>query len=446
MLPNLCKAQLLDTFHPWEFGPVQLFTTDPTPSAFVVLFSGESGIEQDDTDAVTTLTNAGAAVALIDTREALRRLNNINEKSGECTNIFFPVDGVSQSAQQTLKVSRYLEPILLGRGVGGTLAYVVLAQSQPLAFSQGLSVDFTATLPLKIHLCGLDSDFVDNQTQQLKPTYPLFKPWRIAVTKGADAAQKQFAIASGVTQHVSTALLAPPAPLSVLYLAAVQSDTSVLSDNTQDLPLVEVSNASERDTLIIIWSGDGGWRDIDRTLGDLFAKQKYAVLGVDTLRYFWSYRGPDDVAQDLARMIRHYSEDWHVQHVALVGYSFGADVLPFLYTRLPTELQHNVALISLLAPLRAADFEIHMSGWLGAEPTRTALPVAPEVAKIPPAMIQCIYGTEEADGSLCTEDNNARFQRLGLSGGHHFDEDYDKLARVITDAIESRRQKNAAKK
>lgn len=446
LLPNLSNAQLLDTISTWDFGPVQLFTTDPTPSAFVVQFSSELGIEQDDKEAVATLTRAGAAVALIDTKEALRRLNNVNELPGECTNLFFSIDGVAQKAQQKLKVAHYLEPILLGRGVGGTFAYIVLAQSQPLAFSQGLSVDFTATIPLKLHLCDLASEFVDKTTQQLKPSYPLFKPWRIAVTEKADAPLAQFAVAAGVMQHVSTALLAPPAPLSVLYLAAVQSDAAVLSDNTQDLPLVEVSAASERDTLIIIWSGDGGWRDIDRTLGDLFAKQNYAVVGVDTLRYFWSYRGPDDVALDLARMIRHYAEDWHVRHIALVGYSFGADLLPFLYTRLPVDLQDNVALISLLAPLRAADFEIHMSGWLGAEPTRAALPLAPEVTKIPAALVQCIYGTDETEGSFCTENDQAKFERIGLPGGHHFDEDYEKLARIITDAIAFRTQQNAAKK
>ena len=58
-------------------------------------------------------------------------------------------------------------------------------------------------------------------------------------------------------------------------------------------------------------------------------------MGVDSLRYFWSEKPPERVAADLARILRHYGEAWKAKQVALIGYSFGAGIVPFALNRLP---------------------------------------------------------------------------------------------------------------
>lgn len=73
----------------------------------------------------------------------------------------------------------------------------------------------------------------------------------------------------------------------------------------------------------------------------------------------------------------------------MVGYSFGADVIPFAYNRLPESLRPHVALIALLGLTRKADFGITIGGWLGEPPRPEALSVLPEADKIPPRLIQC---------------------------------------------------------
>lgn len=85
----------------------------------------------------------------------------------------------------------------------------------------------------------------------------------------------------------------------------------------------------------------------------------------------------------------------------LIGYSFGADILPFAYNRLPPAQQAQVTALALLAPERGADFEVSISGWLG-DHTATEQPTGPELQRIPPAKVLCIYGADEADDSLCT--------------------------------------------
>jgi type IV secretory pathway VirJ component len=65
-------------------------------------------------------------------------------------------------------------------------------------------------------------------------------------------------------------------------------------------------------------------------------------------------------------------------------------------------------------------------------PSAAALPVAPEIDKVPPALIQCFYGEDESD-SLCPELARRNVTVIRTAGGHHFGNDYEHLAHVILD-------------
>jgi type IV secretory pathway VirJ component len=195
-----------------------------------------------------------------------------------------------------------------------------------------------------------------------------------------------------------------------------------------DLPLVEMPVAGAPTQLAVIYSGDGGWRDLDKQIAGVLAREGIPVIGVDSLRYFWSEKTPDGVAADLARILRHYRARWGAQRALLIGYSFGADVLPFAARRLPADLLRDVAQISLLGPSGRAPFRIAVSGWLGADDR--GLPVLPELRSLALDRVQCFYGEEEKD-TLCTAPEIAGAERIRTPGGHHFDGDYERLARDI---------------
>ena len=151
----------------------------------------------------------------------------------------------------------------------------------------------------------------------------------------------------------------------------------------EDLGLVEVpaSGGADRGAMAVILTGDGGWADIDKSVAAGLAAAGVPVVGWSSLRYYWTPRTPEAAARDLARIVEHYSAAWKKERVLLVGYSFGADVLPFLVNRLPAPALARIGSVSLLGLSDTAAFEFHVSSWLGGGGD-THRPTAPEVARL----------------------------------------------------------------
>ncbi|WP_213877068.1 AcvB/VirJ family lysyl-phosphatidylglycerol hydrolase [Pseudomonas sp. dw_358] len=208
--------------------------------------------------------------------------------------------------------------------------------------------------------------------------------------------------------------------------------------NAPKMPVVEVPAGGPSDTVTLFLSGDGGWRDLDRDVAGEMAKLGYPVVGIDTLRYYWKHKSPEQSANDLAELMQYYRQKWGTKRFVLAGFSFGADVLPAIYDALPADEQKRVDAVILLAYARSGSFEIEVEGWLGQEGKE--MPTGPAMAKLPPAKVLCIYGIEEKDESGCTE-STAVGEIVQLPGGHHFDENYPALAKRLTDAIDKRQGK-----
>ena len=155
-----------------------------------------------------------------------------------------------------------------------------------------------------------------------------------------------------------------------------------------------------------------------------------AVVGLDSLQYFWKKRTPDESAAALARVLRHYLGAWHKEKLILIGYSRGADVLPFMASRLPDDLRARVVLVALLGPALSVEFEFHVADWLGGGGSGGALPIPPEVAKLRGLPLICVYGRDESE-SLCRGLDPALGAPIELPGDHHFGGDYAGIARRI---------------
>lgn len=240
-----------------------------------------------------------------------------------------------------------------------------------------------------------------------------------------------------------------------------------MSQFLRSMPLIEIpahgcppgpAAGSSTDTLALFLSGDGGWAHIDRALGHDFARQGIAVVGFNSLRYFWRRRTPEGAALDLERVLRHYQQAWRKSRLLLVGYSRGANVLPFIVNHLPADLRAAVRLLVLLSPGQAEEFKIRLRDWfedltehlhhwgvvddhfdlpdpLKALPAEHARPLLPELEKLRGLMrILCIYGEKEKR-SLGRLLDPTLARVIPLAGGHHFDRNYPALARLITSVM-----------
>ena len=203
--------------------------------------------------------------------------------------------------------------------------------------------------------------------------------------------------------------------------------------------MVELPAAGAGDLLAVFYSGDGGWRDIDKQIGEVLAARGIATVGVDSLRYFWQQRTPEEVARDLAAILSHYRAKWGRNQAILLGYSFGAGVLPFAVNRLPPAERAMVRQVSLLGLEKRTEFEFHVSNWLGGGGGADARPVLPELARLDPRILQCFYGKDETD-TACTAPELEQAERIETRGGHHFDGDYVALAEKIMAGARRRSQ------
>jgi type IV secretory pathway VirJ component len=204
---------------------------------------------------------------------------------------------------------------------------------------------------------------------------------------------------------------------------------------TANLPLVEVpTTKGTSDTLVVFVSGDGGWAKIDKEMSKVLAENGMPVVGLNALQYFWTKRTPDAAARDLQSILEAYLTQWKKERVLFVGYSRGADVLPFMINRLPPELKSRTRLIALLGPSPKVEFEFHIGDWMRTS-SKTGFAVKPEVDKLSSRNIVCLFGEDDND-SLCPIISGPRISTVMLKGAHHFDGGYEKLAHIILAHLE----------
>ncbi len=202
-----------------------------------------------------------------------------------------------------------------------------------------------------------------------------------------------------------------------------------------DLPLVEVRPSDPATgTLAILVTGDGGWAGIDKDIAAILAKNGIGVIGLDSMKYFWTRRTPEDAGADLARIMRHYLAAWGGKDFSLVGFSLGADALPPMIANLPPDLCRTVRQVALLAPSRSVELEFHVSDWIHDDEAARDIALLPEVRRIQPVHLLCVQGRDETS-SLCADLSPEEATIRSLPGSHHFDGDYAGAAALILEHL-----------
>jgi type IV secretory pathway VirJ component len=410
-------------------GHLEVESPGGAPRALVFLVAGQGDSTQ-STPYAQALIKAGAVVITLDLDHVRAGLaSEPHDEEHECYYISDDLKDASRAVQRKLGLKTYLFPVIAGIGEGAPFAFIALAQAPDNTLAGSVSLGFETRLRADRpycpgpHMTDLGDGFYgfDNAT-------PLPGAWRVIGSPPDEDRTEKF-------QHPfndAHFIVAAPDERRDAFVAAALEVGSHGSHGLEELPLSLIRPKGETRALAVIISGDGGWRDIDKSIGEWLAYRGVAVVGIDSLRYFWSERAPEQIARDLDAIFAHYGREFATRRYALIGYSFGADVIPFTWSDLSSMTKARVALVSLLGLGTDAEFEITVEGVLsGASPN--SKPVATVLGDLPLARTQCFFGADEAADkeTSCTAPEMRGAELIERPGGHHFDGDYDALAARI---------------
>lgn len=425
LAPWMASAEPVQHVSHGRFQQVPLLRPQADVQRVVIWFhaAGNVAAAQREREA---LRADGALVVPVDLGQLQAQLRR--EHAGDCAFGTGDVENFSRWVQAYLHLPGYRLPLLAGDGAGAVVAQALAAQGDTRVFAGLLTVD-RKSAPAQRLVCAPAAPAAG-----MAPVPESALPWLEAAASGGPAlpATEQ---APGAPRTFRRTLRgdAVPGLLAAARVLGAAPGVSVAPppQELKGLPVVEVPAARAGDTLAVFVSGDGGWAGLDKDVAAALAAQGVAVVGVDSLRYFWSARTPAGFATDLTRIIDHYRQRWQRPKLLLIGFSQGADVLPASINQLDPALRADVDLIALLSVGRKADFEFHVSNWLGSNDD--GLPIAPEIARLPADRTLCLYGVSDAD-ALCPALAGSAVRVVQLPGDHHFNGDHDRLAAEILKA------------
>lgn len=442
------EARGVEVYAAGRLGDVRLYHPSGPVRSVALFLSGDGGWNEGAAAMAEALRAQGALVAGVDVPAYRRQLE---ASDADCEYLGGEFEHLSQAVQAHAGLHDYHYPILVGYSSGAALAYALINQAPKGVFAGALVLGFCADLALHKPLCPANQLRTRPRAQgegvDLLPVVALPAPW-ITLQGAQDQvcpapAMQAFLAGIGQTQwqalpavdHYFSDPAQWQAPLAQAYqqlvAGAAQNHRPPAPEEIGDLPIVEVpASATSGTQWVLLLTGDGGYAGLDQDLAAGFAASGRPTVVLNSLKYFWSARTPAQIASDLDRLIRHYQRAWQRDRLIVVGYSQGADVLPFALNRIAADTRAAIAATALIGLSSSAVFEFHFSNWLTA-PDGT--PTRPELDRLDPqAPLICVYGREDAD-SLCPALPAARYHTLGLPGGHHFNGDYQAVVDAILD-------------
>lgn len=444
-----------DTLSIGNFGKVYIYKPAASPTSVALFISGDGGWNSGVIDMAKELLGLNALVIGVDIKTYLKKINTSKSK---CIYPAADFEELSQSVQKKLGMKTYINPVLVGYSSGATLVYATLVQAPARTFAGGISLGFCPDLEIKKDLCkGNGLKFTPVKKPQgllIEPFPQLTASW--TVLHGLKDKVCDASICDSFTKKIPNAHFISLPDVGhgfsskikwvtqfktayqntlidfekrVIKVAAHKKTTTKNSPGDLPITLTEVEKYNASKPMAIIISGDGGWTDFDQNIADELAKKDIPSVGLSSLKYFWERKSPTESSADLLRLITYYSVEFKHEKVFLIGYSYGADVMPFMASRLPPEVNNNIQCIALLSPSATVDFEFHVSSWFNSTEDNS-IATKPEIEKLDSKKLLIVNGSDENNDVIKTlRPTDARF--LTVPGGHHYNDNIDKVIEAI---------------
>ncbi|WP_157287869.1 alpha/beta fold hydrolase [Pedobacter cryoconitis] len=183
--------------------------------------------------------------------------------------------------------------------------------------------------------------------------------------------------------------------------------------------------------MLVFLTGDGGWNNFSELTVKELVKNGYSTLVLDTRKYFWTQKTPDQFAKDMQVILSAYLKTWNKESFSLIGYSFGADIAAFVPSRLPSNLAEKQNSLVLLSPGFSTGYVVKLKNLLNFGSTdKEKYKVNPELLKsvIP---VWCIFGKEEDSEFYKALKQTDKIHKVTIPGSHRFDDDIPQVTKAI---------------
>lgn|GEM_PF-1482373 len=193
--------------------------------------------------------------------------------------------------------------------------------------------------------------------------------------------------------------------------------------------------------LVLLISGEGGWRNFDQRLAGYFQKDGFWVGGVDCLKYFW--KAQDD-RRTLAADMRAYvatlaraagrPED---SQLLLAGFSFGADLAPWVAGG--GGWGDRIAGLIMLGPDDVGSLQFRVLEIFGFEEHEHVFQVSDALASSKGIPVLFIHGGDDENSSAPHLVEAASTPKKLLTvpkADHHFNGQEDSLRRSLAAGVE----------
>jgi type IV secretory pathway VirJ component len=452
LTPQLIASEETLTFG--LFGKITLYRERPQPSHVALFVSGDGGWNLGVISMARELASLDTLVVGIDVIHFLKKLQTSGEK---CLYPAADFEALSKFVQMKLDYPSYKTPVLVGYSSGATLIYAALVQAPPNTFLGGISLGFCPDLPLTRPMCkgsGLEwTRGPKGRGYNFLPTDSLEIPWivlqgtidQVCEPKATESFVRDVSGAEAmILPRVGHGFSVPknwtPQFRQAFFSITAQEgkDEALVAESSKGkamplsgLPLVEVpATGTDTELMGILLTGDGGWGVTDRGIAEGLAAKGIPVVALNSLHYFWKRKTVEQAAADLERILQYYSALWNRSEIVVIGYSFGADVLPFMLNRIPGEDLKKIKVIALLGLSSTADFQFHLSDWFSSRKHSSSQMVLPELEKLRGKQILCFYGTEDSD-ALCGKLDPGLAKAIPIQSGHRFGRDYQPIVDAI---------------
>ncbi|RYZ96394.1 MAG: hypothetical protein EOP11_23545, partial [Proteobacteria bacterium] len=351
-----------------KFGTVEIFRGEGAPDRLVLFFNEGAGIKSSG-EVIKALAEKNTVVASVGKTFHAALLKRAKKS---CVYPAGDLEELSKFVQTKLKFKEYRLPILVGFGADAAIAYGAYAQAPRNTFAGAVSVGFCPRWQAAKSFCsdnGLKSTR-DKAGFAFAPSGQPLPNWRVlGGGKACESTVKDFVgKVTGAKFTLPSAKLAEEVRASAqeVHVAAAVVSPFKGDATIESLPLVNIDPIGPPKGLVIFYSGDGGWAGFDQGVSAELSRAGNRVVGLSSLKYFWSAKAPELATDDLAKILRYFAKAKDTGPIRLVGYSFGADVMPEMVSRLPESLRAQIKGVSLLGLSDSASFEFHFTDWMNA--------------------------------------------------------------------------------